>query len=70
MVLKAIQTHKWSEILEVFSDEIVWGTSSVRGKMTATQQPAKASNELRRLSKFGSHSKILQGTNTFNQYTQ
>ena len=69
MVLKAIQTHKWSEILEVFSDEIVWGTSSVRGKMITAQQPAKASNELRRLSKFGFHSKILQGTNTFNQYT-
>ena len=69
IVLKAIQTHKWSEILEVFSDEIVWGTSSVRGKMTPSQKPNEALNDLKKLSQFGLNNKILQGTNTFNQFT-
>jgi phosphomannomutase len=69
IVLKAIQAHKWSEILEVFSDEIVWGTSSVRGKMTPSQKPNEALNDLKKFSQFGLHNKILQGTNTFNQFT-
>ena len=68
-VLKAIQSHKWSELLEVFSDEIAWGTSSVRGKMTPSQKPKDALTDLKKFSKFGFHNEILQGTNTFNQYT-
>lgn len=68
-VLKAISEEKWSDLIEAFKQELVFGTSGIRGKLTVSLDEKKSENDLKSLNDFGFASTILRGCNSINEIT-
>ena len=68
-VLQAIQDERWSEIIEAFKQEIVFGTSGIRGKLTVSLEKENSEKDLKSLNDNGFNSKILRGYNSINEIT-
>ena len=68
-VFTAIKDEKWSEIIEAFKQEVVFGTSGIRGKIIISLDKKKSENELISLNEYGFESKILRGYNSINEIT-
>ena len=59
-IFEAIQQNRWKDIVEVFRQDITFGTAGIRGKAALTL------DELLLLKKDGPSAKILKGPNTIN----
>jgi|GEM_PF-4742257 len=59
-ILQAIRDQRWKDIIEVFRQEITFGTAGIRGKAALTE------DELNLLNVDGPKAKILKGPNTIN----
>ena len=68
-ILNTIEKENWSQILDAFSEQISYGTSSVRGKMISSPKPPFSIINLKNFSQKKFLSKNLQGTSTFNPIT-
>lgn len=68
-VLDAIYNENWSVILDAFSDEISFGNSSIRRKMTSSSKISTSMINLEDSSQKNFLTKNLQGTNTINPIT-
>ena len=68
-ILNTIEKENWSQILDAFSEQISYGTSSVRGKMISSPKPPFPITNLKNFSQKKFLSKNLQGTSTFNPIT-
>ena len=68
-VLENIYDDNWSEIIESFKQELTFGTSGIRGKLTPSLDVKKSNLELKNLKDYGFESNILRGPNTINEIT-
>ncbi len=68
-VLDAISENRWYEIIEAFKQELIFGTSGIRGKLVVSLDERDCENDLELLNNFGFKSKILRGTNSINEIT-
>lgn len=68
-ILKNIYDDNWSEIIEAFKQELTFGTSGIRGKLTPSLNEKKSYLDLKNLEHFGFESEILRGPNTINEIT-
>ena len=68
-VLSAIHKEKWSEIIEAFNQEIVFGTSGIRGKLIVSLDEKNSEKDLQSLNQYGFDSTILRGSNSINEIT-
>lgn len=68
-VLLAIHEEKWSEIIEAFKQEIVFGTSGIRGKLIVSLDEESSKRDLQSLNDYGFDSTILRGSNSINEIT-
>lgn len=68
-VLQAINEEKWAELTEAFKQEIVFGTSGIRGKLIVSLEKKTSENDLRSLNENGFNSTILRGSNSINEIT-
>jgi len=62
-ILEAIQQERWKDIIEVFRQDITFGTAGIRGMAALTE------TELHRLKDDGPGAAILKGPNTINDIT-
>jgi len=69
IVMVAINEEKWSDITEAFWQELSFGTSGIRGKMTVSLKEIFSENDLRSLQDKGFNSTILRGSNSINEIT-
>ena len=69
IVLKYIREEKWSEIVEAFKQEIVFGTSGIRGKLIVSLDKENSERDLQSLNEYGFESTILRGCNSINEIT-
>ena len=69
IVLKTIAEKKWSNIVEAFKQELVFGTSGIRGKLVVSLDEEECIDDLKLLDKFGFESSVLRGTNSINEIT-
>ena len=60
---------KWSNLIEAFKQDLVFGTSGIRGKLVVSLDESECTDDLKSLHKFGFQSEILRGTNSFNEIT-
>ncbi len=68
-VLKTISENKWSDIIEGFKQELIFGTSGIRGKLSISLNEHECFNELKLLNNLGFKSEILRGPNSINEIT-
>lgn len=68
-ILKSLEKRNLDELFQSFNDEIFYGTSSIRAKMTSSQNSSSISRDLEKLSISYMNKNILQGSNTFNPIT-
>lgn len=68
-VLLAVHEEKWSEIIEAFKQEIVFGTSGIRGKLIVSLDEESSKRDLQSLNDYGFDSTILRGSNSINEIT-
>jgi len=68
-VLLAVREEKWSEIIEAFKQEIVFGTSGIRGKLIVSLDEENSERDLQSLNDYGFDSTILRGSNSINEIT-
>jgi len=68
-ILKTIDKENWSQILDAFSEQIFYGTSSIRGKMISSSKFSSSIIDPKNFSQKKFLSKNLQGTSTFNPIT-
>jgi len=68
-ILNTIEKENWPQIIDAFSDQISYGTISLRGKMTSSPKLTSSMINLQNFSDAKFLSKNLQGTNTFNPIT-
>jgi phosphoglucomutase len=59
-ILKSIKDNRWSDIVEVFRQDITFGTAGIRGAAALTEK------ELKKLARDGPRAPILKGPNTIN----
>ena len=64
-----INDEKWSEIIEAFKQELVFGTSGIRGKLTVSLDEKDSKKDLLSINKFGSGSNVIRGSNSINEIT-
>ena len=69
IVIKTISQKKWSNLIEAFKQDLVFGTSGIRGKLVVSLDESECTDDLKSLHKFGFQSDILRGTNSFNEIT-
>jgi phosphoglucomutase len=65
----AIQQENWGELIEAFDQELDFGTSGIREKLTASLNDVDSANDLYSLVKSGTNAIILRGSNTINEVT-
>jgi len=63
----AIQQKRWGELTEAFAQELNFGTSGIREKLTVAINNDVARSELSSLIRYGTAAPILRGTNTINE---
>jgi len=68
-VLLAVHEEKWPEIIEAFKQEIVFGTSGIRGKLIVSLDEESSKRDLQSLNDYGFDSTILRGSNSINEIT-
>ena len=68
-VLISIYEERWSEIVEGFKQEIVFGTSGIRGKLILSLDKENSERDLQSLNDYGFESTILRGCNSINEIT-
>jgi phosphoglucomutase len=68
-VLTAINEEKWAELIEAFKQEIVFGTSGIRGKLIVSLDKKSSEVDLQSLNHYGFDSTILRGSNSINEIT-
>lgn len=68
-VFDAIEKENWYEIINAFYQELTFGTSGMRGKLTGSLQEIDSENDLHSLQKKKSNSTVLRGPNLFNEIT-
>ena len=68
-VLTAIHEEKWTELIEAFKQEIVFGTSGIRGKLIVSLNDKISESDLQLLNENGFNSTILRGSNSINEIT-
>jgi len=69
IVIKSISQNKWSNIIEAFKEELVFGTNGIRGKLVVALDEQECISDLKSLNEFGFESEILRGTNSINEIT-
>lgn len=69
LVLQYIVKENWEELIEAFKQDLVFGTSGVRGKLTVSLDNKSSDIDLHSLNDFGFNSTILRGSNSFNEIT-
>jgi len=68
-VFDAIEKENWYEIIDAFYQELNFGTSGMRGKLTGSIKEKDSEKDLHSLQKNKSNSTILRGPNLFNEIT-
>ena len=68
-VLTAMYEEKWAELIEAFKQEIVFGTSGIRGKLIVSLNDKTSESDLQSLNENGFNSTILRGSNSINEIT-
>jgi phosphoglucomutase len=68
-VFDTIEKENWYEIINAFYQELNFGTSGMRGKLTGSLQETDSKQDLHLLQKNKSDSAILRGPNLFNEIT-
>jgi phosphoglucomutase len=68
-VFDAIEKENWCEIINAFYQELNFGTSGIRGKLTGSLREIDSEQDLHSLQKKKSNSTILRGPNLFNEIT-
>ena len=68
-VMRTIKKEQWLEIMDAFYQDVSFGTSSCREKMTISLSEKNAMNDLKLLQKNKFDADILYGPNTINQIT-
>ena len=66
-VFLAIDEKRWSDIIESFYQELDFGTSGIRGKISISLDDQLCENQLNQFLKFNVDSTVLRGTNTVNE---
>ena len=69
IVLKKIHEEKWSDVIEAFKHELIFGTSGIRGKLSISLNEKDCESELISLNEFGFNSEVLRGSNSINEIT-
>jgi len=69
IVFKYLDDKKWNEIIEAFKQELIFGTSGVRGKLIVSLDEKDCNQQLFSLNKFGFDSSIIRGSNSVNEIT-
>jgi phosphoglucomutase len=69
IVFDTIEQKNWYEIINAFYQELNFGTSGMRGKLTGSLQKTDSEKDLHLLQKKKSDSTILRGPNLFNEIT-
>lgn len=68
-VFDTIEKENWYEIINAFYQELNFGTSGMRGKLTGSLKEDDSEKDLQSLEKKKSDSIILRGPNLFNEIT-
>jgi len=69
LIFDYIYEEKWIEIINSFYQELNFGTSGIRGKLTFSFTETDSEKDLHLLQKDGFNSTILRGSNSFNEIT-
>ncbi len=69
LIFDYIDKEKWIEIINSFYQELNFGTSGIRGKLTFSLTEINSEKDLHLLQKNGFNSTILRGSNSFNEIT-
>ena len=69
IIFDNIENEKWDEIIEAFRQELVFGTSGIRGKLMNSIDMNDSEKDLLSLDKYGFDSNILRGSKSINEIT-
>jgi phosphoglucomutase len=69
IVFLNIENKKWVDIIEAFKQELVFGTSGIRGKLMISMDENDSEKDLLSLEEHGFDSDILRGSKSINEIT-
>ena len=69
IIFQNIENGKWVELIEAFKQELVFGTSGIRGKLMISMDEKNSEKDLLSLDENGFDSDILRGSKSINEIT-
>ena len=69
IIFMNIENKKWVEIIEAFKQELVFGTSGIRGKLMISMDENNSEKDLLSLDEYGFDSDTLRGSKSINEIT-
>jgi len=69
IIFRNIENGKWIELIEAFKQELVFGTSGIRGKLMISMDEKNSEKDLLSLDENGFDSDILRGSKSINEIT-